>query len=187
MIPAEPRSWAVPLKPPADMPLGHFSAAHRRQRRVCMALTAAATAPAPSMRALYVLATDLAADLLCLEGAEDLLFDLLRHRAEPEDDISRVLGILALDHDADRALATDIAAMLRATSALPGGPAELAKLIDRFVARKLRNIALENAVVLPIARLRLTPADLCQLSAYLDQCPVPTASDQPTGTIFESE
>ncbi|MGL4542155.1 MAG: hemerythrin domain-containing protein, partial [Polymorphobacter sp.] len=112
MIPAEPRSCAAP-----DMPLGHFYAAHRRQRRLCLALAAATQAPHPSARALCALAIELVEDLQCLEAAEKLLFDLLRRRAEPEDDFARVLGILTNDHEAGRALAVELAAVLRGASA----------------------------------------------------------------------
>ncbi|MGL4543332.1 MAG: hypothetical protein ACRCUI_12550, partial [Polymorphobacter sp.] len=103
------------------------------------------------------------------------------------DDFARVLGILTNDHEAGRALAVELAAVLRGASAPLDECAELATLVERFVARRLGNIALENAVVLPIARLRLTPADLDQLAASIDQAPAPADPDRATDTLFESE
>lgn len=166
------RTGATLAKARPDMPLSYFYAANRRQRRFCAALTAATQAPVVLAPALQALAIELAEDLQCLEGAEKLLFELLRRRAEPEDDISRILGILASDHDADRALQLELGAALRGNVALAADRTTLAALADRFVGRKLRTIALENAIVLPIARLRLKPADLRQLSANLgrQQC-----------------
>ncbi len=154
-----------------DMPLGYFYAANRRQRRFCAELTAATQAPDVLAPALKALAIDLAEDFQRLEGAEKLLFKLLRRRAEPEDDFSRILGILASDHDTDRALHLELGAALCAYVESTADRVTLATLVERFVARKLRTIALENAVVLPIARLRLKPADLRQLAANLGRQP----------------
>ena len=39
--------------------------------------------------------------------------------------------------------------------------------LQAFASQELRHLALENAVVLPLARLRLTPADLKRLSRRL--------------------
>lgn len=140
----------VPQDRQCQAPLDELYAAHLRHRQICAALAAGVAAPWE----IPALVTELADGLLRLDAAERLLFDLLRRRAEPDDDVARVLGILAADHEADRALLVTL-----------GGATT--EHILRFAAHKLRTIALENAVVLPFARLRLTCADLRRLAASL--------------------
>lgn len=147
-----------------DVPLSFFYRAHLRHRRLCMALSDASASPV----AVHARAVELVAELQHLSAAENLLFRLLRARAEPEDDITGVLGILEADQDASREAACALAAGPLVPSAQPG-EARLHAAIERLVARQLRAIALENAVVLPIARLRLTDADIAQLADCLNQ------------------
>jgi hemerythrin-like domain-containing protein len=144
-------------------PLAYLFAEHWRHRQYCRALGEAAALPAGPPALLRRLADFLGADMvLHVRDEEEDLFPLLRQRAEPEDDIGRVLGVLSADHDADRALARDVRTQLMAAAETGAGPASwpgLANKIGRLVTHKLQHIALENAVVLPIARLRFTPED----------------------------
>lgn len=154
-----------------DAPIDLFYAAHLRHRRVCAALAVAAEAPVLPADELCALSIELADDLHQLDCTEQLLFDLLRRRAEPDDDITHVLAALAADHAADRKLLADLATALRSTPQARLAGHALVKQIERFVTRKLRSIALENAVVLPIARLRLTRGDLALLAARFGEQP----------------
>ena len=168
------RTWPAPV----GTALGEFYRAHSRHRRICTSLVAAAATPDSPPRALQPLLSDLAADFQRLDVAEQLLFGLLRQRAEPEDDIARVLGILAADYDASRATMCELGAALQSPRGARVERAAIAEMVERLVARKLRTIALENAVVLPIARLRLGVDDLAQLAACLDP-QQPAASNTP--------
>ena len=153
---------AAPAELLAD-PLTYIFAEHWRHRQYCNALEEAAAMQAVPPGLLRRLADFLRIDMARhVQDEEEDLFPLLRQRAEPEDDIERLLGILSADHDADRAIVRDLRRQLEAAADAGVGPAArsgLAETIGRFVAHKRRHIALENAVALPIARLRLTKAD----------------------------
>lgn len=78
--------------------------------------------------------------------------------------------MLSSDHHAEAASAARLAdrleEVLRASEDRPMTP-DLVRSMGNFTQRERRHIALENAVVLPIARLRLTPRDLSGLSRRL--------------------
>lgn len=159
---------------PADLlddPLAYFFAEHWRHRQFCTQLSelsGARTAPPAQLRALAgFLENDFA---LHAEDEENDLFRLLRIRCEAADDIERVLGILTADHGADRGLAAALCSGLSKAAAAGVGPLlqpGLSDLIGRFVTHKMRHISLENAIVLPIARLRLTRQDCLSLAAAM--------------------
>lgn len=149
-------------------PLNWLFAEHYRHRELCALLERIASATLllreETEEALAFLRRDMA---LHIVDEEDDLFPLLRRRCDPEDDLSRTLGILSADHSRD----LDLSALLmeRMEAALKSGRpvgADRAdrRLFEEFAAQERRHIALENAVVLPIARLRLKPADLQGLS-----------------------
>lgn len=152
-------------------PLEFLFAEHFRHRQMCKILEYLAGAPVfdPTM----IIATDdfIRDDLAFhVSDEEEDLFPLLRKRCAPEDDIEDVLGRLSADHALDRELARAARAVFAnalethtAASTLPGGPQALLAL-----ARQQKDhMALENAVIMPLARRRLQPADLEILSARL--------------------
>ena len=101
---------------------------------------------------------------------EEDLFPLLRRRCEPADEVEKVLGVLSLEHSADIDAAERVGGHLEralATGVAPGLDPAARKALTDFVMQEKRHIALENGVVLPIARLRLEPADLRTLSRRL--------------------
>lgn len=152
-------------------PLEFLFAEHFRQRQMCKALERLATAEAfdgPLITAVdEFLNNDLA--LHVIDEEEDL-FPLLRRRCEPEDAIEDILGRLSVEHALDRDLAQSVrkvlATALRANVAprtLPGGAETLMKL----ARQEKSHMALENAVVMLLARRRLVQADLCALGIRL--------------------
>ena len=91
-------------------------------------------------------------------------------RCQPADELDSVLGALSAEHHDDLHRArTLIVALERALAdgRAPGQDRESRLLFTDFALHERRHIALENAVVLPIARLRLTAADLRSLSIRL--------------------
>lgn len=140
-----------------------LSAENARHRHLCDELAHVATqrtAPPALLRRLAEgMATDVA--LRVADEADDL-FPRLRARMEGEDEIARVLGILTADHEADQLAVGELQLALTAAAKAGVGPAEspgLAAMIEQFITHDRRHIALVNAVLLPIARLRLTPGD----------------------------
>ena len=132
-------------------------------RELCDTLAHVATLRIASPSLLRRLAMTLATDtaLHAADEAEDL-FPRLRQRMEADDEIAAILGILTADHDADRSAVRDLQQALLAAANAGAGPAQwpgLAAMIGQFITHERRHIALVHAVLLPIARLRLTPED----------------------------
>lgn len=144
-------------------PLVWFFAEHYRHRQICQRLSEYTQTVVLDIEQTEEILNFLETDLpLHIIDEEDDLFPLLRRRCEPEDRLERTLGILSGDHAADMDVGKELASVLKmALKENQGlGTSQKAKdVIERFCSSQKRHIALENAVVLPIARHRLTDAD----------------------------
>lgn len=155
----------------ATQPLEWFLAEHFRHRQFCGVMAELAAArifdPEPIRAVVSFLRHELGRHLA---DEESELFPLLRARAMPEDEIGEVLDRLGAEHKADLAHAHALRAHLerRLEDRMPTGcdPATALSL-DAFASQELRHLALENAVVLPLARLRFEQTDLKALGRRL--------------------
>jgi hemerythrin-like domain-containing protein len=97
---------------------------------------------------------------------EEGLFPLLEERAEPQDNITDVLARLALEHATDESFADELLDSLEALSRgeIPANPDMLGYMLRGFFESYRRHIYWENAIVLPLAQLRLGQSDLVTLS-----------------------
>lgn len=162
------------LKPTASTllgkPLEFIHEDHLRERQICTMLDEIADTKTPSLES--------AADALCflsnelplhLWDEEEDLFPLLRRRCEPEDEIDKVISRLLSDHMHAEEDTPPVIAILEK---LRRGTEELTMLerenLKKFAMHSRRHLILENAVILPFARLRLTQRDLEKL--YLHMC-----------------
>ena len=102
---------------------------------------------------------------------EAALFPLLRQRAHPEDGLDRILERLVAEHSSDNDFASEIAEALEALAqgARPPNPEMLGYMLRGFFERYRRHIHWENTLVMPLARLRLTPEDLHALQARMNE------------------
>jgi len=153
-----------------DNPLDQISQEHLRQREVCATLDrlAGLETPDPDMAAGVLPHFD---TLLArhVHDEEDDLFPLLRQSSEPGDDINDTLDRLARKHRVSLEMAVGVRDILRVMvrdNALPDidGTAALAG----FAAHERRHLIVENAIVLPLARARLTAADLVRLRTRME-------------------
>jgi iron-sulfur cluster repair protein YtfE (RIC family) len=101
---------------------------------------------------------------------EEDLFPLLRRRCEPDDAIEDVLGRLSGEHATDQDQARAVRAVLETAladqipvSRIPGAAATL----RQFATHQRAHLALENAIVMPLARRRITGHDLEGMSKRL--------------------
>lgn len=95
---------------------------------------------------------------------EDLI-PLLRRRCGAEESMGELLERLADDHAASRAVLNRVCALLLRLSDGSDPPTEEERLVlHDFAERERRTLTLENAVVLPLARVRLTKSDLRSLA-----------------------
>ncbi|RAK66271.1 hemerythrin domain-containing protein [Phenylobacterium kunshanense] len=170
---AEPRTTEIEDMPTELMtePLDWFFAEHYRHRQFCRLVNEVALAHVFDGERVSLLVNFLRYDLpLHIIDEEQDLFPLLRRRALPEDDVENVLGLLSAEHKADAIQAAEVRRILEASleqQTAPGMEPAARKALQAFAAQELRHLALENAVVLPIARLRLTAKDLTGMSRRL--------------------
>lgn len=152
-------------------PLEWFAAEHARHRQVCRLITELAEDPGFHGETMSRLAAFIRTDLARhVAEEEEELFPLLRFRALPEDEFETALGQLTAEHRSEADLARrvqDILAERLAAGQSPAKDPEAQGVLRAFAAQELQHLALENAVVLPIARLRLTPDDLAALGRRL--------------------
>lgn len=145
-------------------PLEFLFAEHYRQRAVLNHLERLAAEPSREARSkiarmvLRFLQVDLVHHVA---DEEEDLFPLMRARCEPNDGIETVFKVLAAEHAADAALVADVAVGLQAVIAAPHlSPETFPAAVRAFVETQRRHLAWENALILPLARRRLQPADL---------------------------
>lgn len=148
-------------------PLAYILAAHLRQRAVCAVLRRFASDHIASRDEADRVTAFLTGDLRLHHEDEDLdLYPILRRRALPADGLGVTLARLGEEHRQGAAMAELIVEALSARPAddpvhIPGATAEA---MQAFAASEMRHLALENGVVLTLARIRLTRPDLKAIS-----------------------
>jgi len=152
-------------------PIAWFFAEHQRHRQFCDLMQLASMATTFDAEVLTWL-LDFVVDDLALHvlDEEQDLFPLLRARAEPEDDIERLVGRLAGEHAKDLTRAAAVRQHLQTClrQRAPIGRNNVRRrALEAFAIQERGHLALENAVVLPIARRRLSEPDLAGLSQRL--------------------
>lgn len=152
-------------------PLDFFFAEHFRHRQLCGLIDQLSRTtffdPGPIAEVVDFLRFE--APIHIIDEEEDL-FPLLRRRCLAEDELEGVLGVLSAEHKADGLLGRVVRDYLQLcldTRSAPGATLAGRRDLAAFATQERRHLALENAVVLPIARLRLTPDDLAGLARRL--------------------
>ncbi|MCF8505864.1 MAG: hemerythrin domain-containing protein [Caulobacter sp.] len=152
-------------------PLDFFFAEHFRHRQLCGLIDQLSKTtffdPGPIAEVVDFLRFE--APIHIIDEEEDL-FPLLRRRCLAEDEVEGVLGVLSAEHKADGLLGKVVRTYLERcleTRAAPGATHEGRRDLAAFATQERRHLALENAVVLPIARQRLTAEDLAGLARRL--------------------
>jgi hemerythrin-like domain-containing protein len=148
-----------------DDPLEQISQEHLRQREVCAILDKLATLKRPDPKLAAAVLPHF--DILLprhLKDEKEGLFPLLRRRSEPGDDINDTLDRLERNQSTSLELAVRVREIVQALTqenALPD--AEQTTTLRRFAAHERRHLIVENAIVLPLARARLTVDDIEEL------------------------
>ena len=151
-------------------PLDYILADHLRQRVLCVLCDSIAIDASLDVEAVSEVVDYLSNDMVVhVIDEEQDLFPLLRRRADPEDDIESVLGRLSGEHAHDETLAREIITGLRDALASPGDTlsARLILSLKQFAHGQRQHLALENATVMPLAKVRLTGKDLKELSGRM--------------------
>lgn len=153
---------APPLRLLAE-PIEYIWMEHFRQRCICRALRMLAAGQDIAGDVAEKIAEAMQHDLPLHHRDEDEdLFPLLRARAHPEDGLEPLLAQLSHDHGRGELSARKLAATLSGASrgtCLKLGPAA-AKLAAQYARNEQRHLAIENGIVMVMARKRLSSKDL---------------------------
>ena len=148
-------------------PLDYILADHARMRKICAALLDIASTHVASRLVADTLTAYLTGELTTHHADEDEdLFPALRRRLVPEDNLGIVLARLGEDHRRGTVMIDAIAKALTQNPAaeavrLSAGECEL---IQVYANAEQQHLAIENAVVMGISRIRLTRSDLKSIS-----------------------
>jgi len=150
-------------------PLDFMSEDHLRERQFCVMIDGLAMAPSvdrqDALTVLRFLNEELNVHLR--DDAEDL-FPLLARRCTPEDAIDRAIARIGVDQDAVRRLLPDMRSILARCLDTGSDLSEAERgTLTRFAGHVRRYLVAENAILLPIARVRLTRLDLRMLALHM--------------------
>jgi hemerythrin-like domain-containing protein len=150
-----------------ESPLDFIFAEHHRQRAAAAMLSVIAEGAfdADGVRDLIgFLTTDFA---LHIGDEEIVLFPALRDHCRPNDDVGDVIDRLLDEHREDETGAEAVVALLRRRLVGMTLSREESRRLTAFADHVRRHLALENAVLLPIARLRFNDGALKSISDSL--------------------
>jgi iron-sulfur cluster repair protein YtfE (RIC family) len=140
---------------------------HLRHRQMCRSLERLARMTEFDPVRIARLADFVRFDLtLHVIDEEEDFFPMLRGRCPPDDGVDEVLDQMTDEHAADKVLSVRVRDVLsqclierKPPIAVEGG----AQVLLNFASHEMRHMTLENAVVIPLARRRLTAEDLAAL------------------------
>ncbi|MBL8547824.1 MAG: hemerythrin domain-containing protein [Hyphomonadaceae bacterium] len=139
-------------------------AEHLNHRRMCRALEDLADARDFDGLAITALVDFIRFDLtLHVIDEEEDVFPLLRRRCLPEDEVDEIIERLGREHAEDKTLSERARDVLNACLMLRRPPQAIeggAEVLRAFAHHERRHLALENAVIIPLARRRLDTADI---------------------------
>lgn len=173
MHPSEPAlrgSGETPTDPSLlANPLDFIGEDHLRERQTCAVIDGLATAEALDRRSATAVLRFLNEELTVhLRDEAEGLFPLLTRRCTQEDAIEGAIARIRADQDEAMRLLPEVRAML--AGCLDGGgslTAEERAVLSGFSGHVRRHLVAENAILLPIARSRLTRSDLRTLSKHI--------------------
>jgi hemerythrin-like domain-containing protein len=158
-------------RPTPHDPLEFMLAEHLNHRRMCRALEQLAAETEFDAVRITGLLEFIRFDLtLHVIDEEEDFFPMLRERCLPEDEVDSVLARLSEDHAEDKALSVRVRDVLNVCLILRKPPRAIeggADALLTFAQHEMRHLALENAVVVPLARRRFSHEDLRALSRRL--------------------
>ena len=163
--------WRIEPAPKGliDSPLDFIFAEHHRQRRAAMILMKIAYGEF-NQNGVEELVEFLETDFALHIGDEEVvLFPVLREHCTVEDNIDAIIEKLVEEHREDEASSDYVVSslkMLLAGQALKG---DARGRLMSFAEHIRQHLALENGVLLPIARVRLRTEELRALAEMLKQ------------------
>lgn len=162
-------SWAIsPMSIDLiDNPIDFILAEHHRQREAAMLLTRIADGEYDA-GGVEALRDFLEEDFALHIGDEEIaLFPILREHCLPEDNVDRIMERLLAEHRDDETLGEETVEILNRLLAGESLTENAGRRLRRFAEHICQHLALENGVLLPIARVRLGVHVLDELADIL--------------------
>lgn len=156
-------------RPMLDDPLDFIVEDHARERQVCALidrLVSMASMKDAEMQQILAFLEDQLPQHLADEEID--LFPMMLERCDPEDEIKKVIDKLLADHGDPLVDAPVIVAIIEGLET-PNSvlSEEESRKMAEFLQHARRHLTLENAIILPIARARLTEADLRTMKTHM--------------------
>ena len=150
-------------------PLDFLSEDHMRERQVCCVIDRLALSMSFDHSAAQTVLRFVNEELnLHMRDEAEDLFPLLTRRCPAEDGIGRAISRIRSDLDEATRLLPGLRAVLARCLDAGGELAtEDRQLLTQFAGHVRRHLAAENAILIPIARARLTRRDLQRLSRQM--------------------
>lgn len=152
-------------------PLEFIFADHFRQRVLCAELRRFGEAGVIPLAKAREIARFLRIEWHLHHQDEELdLFPAVKRRAQPEDNLDSVLERLTEDHRESEPITLEVARALDGLPVIEGSgkiPERLQKKMIALSSREHRHLAIENSLVMTIARVRLTRSDLARMAATM--------------------
>jgi len=163
--------WKIEASPPGliGSPIDFLYAEHHRQRQAVniLHLVADSEINKTGVRKLIeFLQTDFA---IHIADEELCFFPLLRQHCLPEDNIDKLIVQLAEEHKKDEATVAIVIAILEGLLTGHALNDEHRRVIRAFAQHIRQHLAMENAALLPIARMRLDEKSLSVLSKLMKE------------------
>lgn len=161
--------WTIEPVPKGliDSPLDFIFAEHHRQREAATILMMVADGEF-NKRGVAELITFLEVDFAVHIGDEEIvLFPLLRRHCPPEDGVDRIIDRLQDEHRADESDGEAVIGILKERLLGQTLSENSKRQLRRFAEHVRQHLALENGVLLPIARVRLKAGILQTVAALL--------------------
>lgn len=152
-----------------ENPLDFMAEDHLREREVCTLIDRMVEGEPVDHEDIAMMRTFLIDDLpKHLADEESDLFPLMLERCDPDEEIDKMITRLQADHRHAIGDSPAIAALIvaQADRKKPLSDTDCAKMSD-FATHARRHLILENAILLPLARARLTKADLEKMRAHM--------------------
>lgn len=145
-----------------DNPLNFIAEDHMREREICAIIDRLVVQEPPDKDDCGQVITFLSKQLPQHLADEEIdLFPMMLKRCEPEDEIHKIIDRLLHDHEHAFTDTPHIIMILEDEDVLRDGLSEEARAqMTAFATHARRHMIMENAIILPIARARLTKKDL---------------------------
>ena len=154
---------------PLENPLDFIVEDHMREREVCALidrLVSSLSVESAERQMILCFLTEQLPQHLADEEID--LFPLMLKRCDPEEEIKSVIDKLEADHVLALADAPAVAALIAANYPDTGAFSDRAcEQMTDFASHARRHLILENAIILPIARARLTKGDLKTMRSHM--------------------